>query len=126
MTEDTLHNQEHVGSPMHARIDEGAERVKQQTGAAAQATRDKLTGAADRLEEGVHSATDARARAAHHTADQSAKWRDGVSTAVDSACGRAGDLLDQARAWVRKKPVESVAIALAAGWLIGRFLRPRR
>jgi ElaB/YqjD/DUF883 family membrane-anchored ribosome-binding protein len=27
---------------------------------------------------------------------------------------------------VREKPVQSVAIALAAGWLLGRLLGPRR
>jgi ElaB/YqjD/DUF883 family membrane-anchored ribosome-binding protein len=35
----------------------------------------------------------------------------------------ANDWLDTAREYVREKPVQSIALALAAGWLAGRILR---
>jgi ElaB/YqjD/DUF883 family membrane-anchored ribosome-binding protein len=31
--------------------------------------------------------------------------------------------MSQAREYVREKPMQSVAIALGAGWLLGRILR---
>ncbi len=36
---------------------------------------------------------------------------------------RADEFLEQAREYVREKPMQSVAIALGAGWLLGRILR---
>ena len=36
---------------------------------------------------------------------------------------RADAWLEQVRDYVREKPMQSVAIALGAGWLIGRILR---
>ncbi len=43
--------------------------------------------------------------------------------AVDQAKDRADEWLDEVREYVREKPVQAVAIALGAGWLLGRILR---
>ncbi|KAG9546826.1 hypothetical protein KCV01_g24215, partial [Aureobasidium melanogenum] len=43
--------------------------------------------------------------------------------AYDDALDKANDWLDVARDYVREKPVQSIAMAVAAGWLAGRILR---
>ena len=43
--------------------------------------------------------------------------------AAGAAIDRADEWLERARDYVREKPVQSVAIALGAGWLLGRILR---
>ena len=49
---------------------------------------------------------------------------DGQNLSVyDETMDRADAWLEQAREYVREKPVQSVAIALGAGWLLGRILR---
>jgi ElaB/YqjD/DUF883 family membrane-anchored ribosome-binding protein len=100
------------------RIEKGAERVKQSTSDAVDRTHEAVDRAADSVERGVHKGTDKVAHAAEATAEHTRETYDQVAA-------RAGDWTDQARDYVREKPVQSVAIAIAAGWLIGRLL-PRK
>lgn len=98
------------GAP--SRIDDTAERVKQATSDAIAGTRRAVDRAAERVEAGLHHATDTVAAGAHHASDT-----------ADAVGDRAEALLAQVRDYVREKPVQSVAIALGAGWLLARLLR---
>lgn len=125
MAEDFTSNQGSASAKTHAKIDNAAERVKQGTSHAAQGARDTVDAATGSAEARIDQAVDASARAAHRTADRAADWRERGASAVDNVRDRVGDMFDAARGFVREKPVESVALALAAGWVIGRLLRPR-
>jgi len=105
------------------RIDERAERVKQATSQAVASTKDKVDRAADRVEQGLHHATDKTASAAHRTVDKAAEVGEQGRAAYEHTRDRADEFLEQAREYVREKPMQSVAIALGAGWLLGRILR---
>lgn len=102
-------------SNAHERIERTASRVKEGTHSAVSGAKDKFDNAADRVDAGLQSATDASARGAHRATDKASELRD-----------RAGDALDSGRGFVREKPVQSVAIALAAGWLLGKLMSSRR
>lgn len=105
------------------RIDERADRVKQATSHAVASAKDKVDHAADRVEQGLHHATDKTASAAHRTADKAAEVGEQGRAAYEHTRERADEFLEQARDYVREKPMQSVAIALGAGWLLGRILR---
>lgn len=108
---------------IHGRIDDGAERVKQATSDAVASSKDKFNRAADHVEEGLHKATDKAAYAANRTTDKVADATERGRAAYDQAKDRADEWLDEVRDYVREKPVQAVAIALGAGWLLGRILR---
>ncbi|HJR12807.1 MAG TPA: hypothetical protein VJ833_02815 [Rhodanobacteraceae bacterium] len=110
----------------HERIERTATRVKEGTSNAVSGAKEKFDAAADRVESGLHRATDASARGAERAADKAGEWRDRGAELASRARDRADDALDNVRDFVREKPVQSVAIALAAGWLIGRLLGSRR
>ncbi|WP_266160614.1 DUF883 family protein [Dyella silvatica] len=97
----------------HARIEEGA----------VQGTKEAVSRAADQVEEGLHRATDKAAHAATRATEKAADVSERSREAYDEAMDRADVWLDKAREYVREKPVQSVAIALGAGWLLGRILR---
>ncbi|HET7266720.1 MAG TPA: hypothetical protein VFJ15_01265 [Oleiagrimonas sp.] len=98
------------------RIDKGAERVKKATSSAVDSTHEAVDHAADRVEHGVHSGTDKAADAAKYAAEHGGeKW--------DGAVEYAGDFMDKARDYVREKPAQSLVMAVAAGWLVGRLMR---
>jgi len=122
MAEDANKTPGHANGKTHERIDRAAGRVKQEAGSAAQAAKSKT----DQAEERVDHATDAGARAAHRLADKAADWRQRGGAAAYTMRDRADNLMEDARECVREKPVQSVAIALAAGWLVGRLLSSRR
>ena len=122
MAEDANKTQGHANGKTHERIDRAAERVKQEAGNAAQAAKGKT----DYAEERVDHATEAGARTAHRLADKAADWRQRGGAAAYTMRDRADNLMEDARECVREKPVQSVAIALAAGWLVGRLLSSRR
>jgi ElaB/YqjD/DUF883 family membrane-anchored ribosome-binding protein len=105
------------------RIDERAERVKQATSQAVSSAKEKVDHAADRVEQGLHHATDKTASAAHRTVDKAAEVGEQGRIAYERSRDRADEFLEQAREYVREKPMQSVAIALGAGWLLGRILR---
>ena len=106
-----------------SRIDESAERIKQATSSAVSSTKDAVDRAADHVEEGLHRATDKAADAANRATDKAAELGERGREVYDQTMDRADAWLEQAREYVREKPVQSVAIALGAGWLLGRILR---
>jgi ElaB/YqjD/DUF883 family membrane-anchored ribosome-binding protein len=104
-------------------IDERAERIKQATSSAVASTKNAVDRAADHVEEGLHRATDKAAGAANRARDKAAEVSERSREAYDQTLDRADEWLETAREYVREKPVQSVAIALGAGWLLGRILR---
>lgn len=105
------------------RIDQRAERVKQATSNAVNTTKETVDRAADRVEESLHHATDKAANTAHRASDKVADISERGREAYDETVDRTDAWMEQAREYVREKPVQSVAIALGAGWLLGRILR---
>jgi len=110
-------------SSVDERIDERADRVKQATSQAVAGAKEKVGHAADRVEQGLHHATDKTASAAHRTVDKAAEVGEQGRAAYEHTRDRADEFLEQAREYVREKPIQAVAIALGAGWLLGRILR---
>ena len=106
-----------------SRIDESAERIKQATTSAVTNTKEAVDRAADHVEEGLHRATDKAADVANRATDKAAELGERGREVYDDTMDRADAWLEQAREYVREKPVQSVAIALGAGWLLGRILR---
>lgn len=106
-----------------SQIDERAEHFKQATSNAVAGTRQVLDDVADRVEAGMHRATDKVAAGAHHAGDALGAAGERGRAAYDATMDQADQWLGQVRGYVREKPVQSVAIALAAGWLVGRLLR---
>ncbi len=107
----------------HERIDRGAERIKQATSSAMAGTKEAVDRAADRVEAGVHKATDKAASAAGRASDKMADVSEKGREVIDDTMDRADEWLELARDYVREKPVKAVAMALGAGWLLGRVLR---
>lgn len=105
------------------RIEERAERIKQATTHAVTNTKEAVERAADHVEEGLHRATDKAADAASRASEKADEYRQRGRDAYDGAVDRADEWLEVVRDYVREKPVQSVAIALGAGWLLGRILR---
>ncbi len=110
----------------HERVEQAAARAKEGSSSAVAGTKEKIDNAADRVESGLHRTVDAGARGAHRVADKATEWRDRGNELAAQARERTDAALDNVRDFVREKPVQSVAIALAAGWLVGRLLRSRR
>jgi ElaB/YqjD/DUF883 family membrane-anchored ribosome-binding protein len=116
MSNDVTSNESHAaGASTHGRIESGASHVKESTHTAVGGAKDKFGSAADKVDSGVGRAADATARGAHRAADKAVEWRDQASGSMDSV-----------RDFLRERPVESVAVALAAGWLMGWIFGPRR
>lgn len=111
---------------VHERIERTATRVKEGTSSAVGGAKEKFDSAADHVEAGLHRATDAGARGAHRAAEKAGEWRERGAELAAGARDRTDAAFDSVRDFVREKPVQSVAIALAAGWLLGRLLGPRR
>ena len=110
-------------SKAHTRIDEGAERVKQATSDAVARTKQAVNTTADKVEAGVHRAADRTADAAHRANDKAAELADRSRELRDETMDKAEAWMEQAREYVREKPMQSIAIAVGAGWLLGRILR---
>lgn len=105
------------------RIDQRAERVKQATSDAVARTKEAVNHTADRVEAGVHRATDKAADAAHLANEKAASVAERGRQMRDESLDKADAWMAEAREYVREKPMQSVAIALGAGWLLGRILR---
>ncbi|HEX7324392.1 MAG TPA: hypothetical protein VF292_03425 [Rhodanobacteraceae bacterium] len=114
------------GHGAHERIERTTERFKAGTSSAVDSAKDRFDTAADRVESGLHHAADATARGAHRATDKAGEWRDRGAEMAAGARDRTDAMFDNVRDFVREKPVQSVAIALAAGWVLGRLLGPRR
>jgi ElaB/YqjD/DUF883 family membrane-anchored ribosome-binding protein len=112
-----------TGNSDSSRIDESAERVKQATSSAVAGTKEAVERAADHVEASLHHATDKVAAGAHRASDKFADASERGRAAYDATMDHADEWLDQVRDYVREKPVQAVAIALGAGWLLGRLLR---
>lgn len=123
MNPDTRNEKSPALEHTHARIDRAAERAKQGASDAIGEAKGKVDMTADRIEEGLRHAADASAHGAHRVADKAGKWRDRSAELVSGARNRADQATGNLREWVREKPVQSVAVALAAGWLVGRLLK---
>lgn len=121
-----LSNDDVPGTGAHERIERANARFKEGASNAVGGAKEKFGRAADSVESGLHRAADASARGAQRAADKAGEWRERGSELASRARDRADDALDNVREFVREKPVQSVAIALAAGWLLGRLLSPRR
>lgn len=124
------------GSQSASRIEAGAERFKQGTHETVQTAKEKFNAAADRVDQGVQQATDASARAALRATEKAAELRERSREKLEDvrersrelaedARERAADAFDAMRDFVRERPVQSLAIALGAGWLLGRMLGRR-
>jgi ElaB/YqjD/DUF883 family membrane-anchored ribosome-binding protein len=107
----------------HSRIDQGAERVKQTTSEAVARTKQAVNTTADKVEASVHRATDKAAGAAHRATDKAADLSERGRQVCDDTMDKADAWMAQAREYVREKPMQSIAIAVGAGWLLGRILR---
>lgn len=107
----------------HSRIDQSAERVKQATSDAVARTKQAVNTTADKVEAGVHRATDKAASTAHLANDKAADLAERSRELRDDAMDKADVWMTQARQYVREKPMQSIAIAAGAGWLLGRLLR---
>lgn len=106
-----------------SRIDEGAERVKQAASHAVASTKEAVERAADHVEESLHRAADKAAAGAHRASDKLGAAGERGRAAYDAGKDRADEWLETVRDYVREKPLQSVAIALGAGWLLSRLLR---
>ncbi len=120
----TTQNEKNSAPETHARTDHAPERTKQGVSDAVGSAKDKVDKAADRIEEGLHHAADVGGQGAHRVADKAGEWHDRSAELGSEARNRAGQATENLREWVREKPVQSIAIALALGWLVGRLLRP--
>ncbi|MGH8156238.1 MAG: DUF883 family protein [Rhodanobacteraceae bacterium] len=109
----------------HERIERTASRVKEGTSSVVGGAKQKFDSAADRVESSVHRAADASARGAERATDKAAELRDRGAALASDARERTDAAVGSMRDYVREKPVQSVAIALAAGWLLGRLLGRR-
>lgn len=96
------------------RIEKGAENIKKATSSAADSTHR----ATDRAERGVNRGTDKMADAAEYAAEHGREK-------LDSAMDHANDWMDTTRGYVREHPGQSLVMAVAAGWLIGRIMHHR-
>ncbi|WP_266168623.1 DUF883 family protein [Dyella subtropica] len=105
------------------RIEEGAERIKQATSSAVAGAKEAIDRAADHVEDSLHRATDKAAAGATRASTKAGEYSERGREVYDEALDRADEWLGKAREYVREKPVQSVAIALGAGWLLGRILR---
>ncbi len=110
----------------HEHIDHAAEQAKQGAANTLADAKDKLDAATDHAKDGLEHAADAAAQGAHRAADKADDWRERGAAAASGARDRVGDATDRLLEFVRDKPVESIAIALAAGWLVGRLLNRGR
>ncbi|MGH8112211.1 MAG: DUF883 family protein [Rhodanobacteraceae bacterium] len=126
MTPDAGKHEQPGSGDIHARVDHAADKVKQGTANTVGAAMDKVDAAADRTQEGLQNATDATARGAHKAADKADEWRERGAALASDARDRANRATDRMVELVRDRPVESIAIALAAGWLLGRVLNRGR
>lgn len=121
-----ISNESGSTTPSHERIERTAARVKEGTSSVVGGARQKFDSAAEQVESGLHRATDASARGAERAAEKAAEMRARSAKLAAEARDRIDAALGTVRAFVREKPVQSVAIALAAGWLLGRLLSSRR
>lgn len=81
------------------------------------------------MSEGLQDAAEATVRGAHKVADKvsnkAGELRDRSAELASEARSRADQAAQSLRGFMRDKPLESAAIILAAGWILGRLLGRR-
>lgn len=92
---------------------------------------DRMTAAADRAVQEIGDAAQRVSATAHRTADAAGdvagELREQGAAIASRAQQRLDDLVALVRGFAREKPIESVAIALAVGLVVGRLVNlPRR
>jgi ElaB/YqjD/DUF883 family membrane-anchored ribosome-binding protein len=88
---------------------------------------ERAHGLVDQAVEGTSSGTQRAARAVHRQIDSATTGAtaaaDWMTSQVDEYTRRPQELLDSACETIRARPLMSVGIAIAAGYLIGRMAR---
>ena len=81
------------------------------------------------VSEGLQDAAEATARGAHKVAgkvaDKAGELRDRGAELASEVRSRADQTFQSLRGVMRDKPLESAAVILAAGWVLGRLLGRR-
>src|SRR5581483_7019345 len=108
-----------------SRIEAGAERFKQGTHETVQTAKEKFNAAADRVDQGVQNATEKATEVRERGREALQDARERGRELAEDARERAEDAFDAMRDFVRERPVQSLAIALGTGWLIGRLFGRR-
>ncbi len=110
-----------TGRTTSSRTEEGAEHFKKATSAAA----DRAHEAIDHAEDSMHRGTDKVADAAERAAERATRAGRKGRGALDQVMDHANGWLDKTCGYVCEKPAQSLAMALVAGWLLGRLMRRR-
>jgi len=97
-------------------IDRGANEAHQAVDAAADKAARKAGPVIDRVAQAAHQTVDRVADAAGPAAD----W---VSQSADQFKQQQDQLLENARSYVRERPLMTIGMAVAAGYLVGRLGR---
>ena len=88
---------------------------------------DAVDAAAARASEKATPAIDRIARAAHQTVDRvahvAAPTADWLGQSAEQWQQRQQQAVEGTRSYVRERPLAAIAVALAAGFLVGRWLR---
>jgi ElaB/YqjD/DUF883 family membrane-anchored ribosome-binding protein len=88
---------------------------------------DAVDAAAAKARQNVTPAIDRAARAAHETVDKVAQAAgpaaDWFNESAEQFKQQQAQLMESCRGYVRERPLVTVGVALAAGYLIGRLLR---
>lgn len=90
---------------------------------------DSLHGTIEKVAEPVHSAVNRASTSAHEGIEKVASTVQAAASRVDQQARRVRDTVrdiphqaaDQARDYVRIRPLQAVGIAFAVGWLFGRL-----
>lgn len=81
------------------------------------------------VSEGLQNAADATVRGVHKVAgkvaDRAGDLRDRGAELASEARSQADRTVQSLRGFMRDKPLESAAVILAAGWVLGRLLGRR-
>lgn len=99
--------------------------VREGVANAATSAKARLEAAADRVGDAAYRAADATATGAHRAAAKAGEWSERGTDLASATRQRADAVADSLRELVRDKPVQSVALALAAGWVAAHLLGRR-
>jgi ElaB/YqjD/DUF883 family membrane-anchored ribosome-binding protein len=116
-------SRDHAKKALDAAAEAGSavgETVKKHAKAAYETGREHLGAAARDLGEAANASyKDLRGKAAHR-ADE---FKDRANTLLDDTAARARECQTEAEAYIRQNPLQSVAIAVGVGFILGIMLR---